>query len=608
MSRVIGIDLGTTNSLVAYMDRDQPRVIPGVDGRPLLPSVVLFAPEGPVVGAEAKRRLLEDPERVVYSVKRLMGKGLADVAVDRALFPYRLSDEHREVVRIVMDGREYTPPEISAMILRQLKRRAEQFLGEEVRDAVITVPAYFNDSQRQATKDAGRLAGLEVLRILNEPTAASLAYGLDKRHEGTIAVYDLGGGTFDISILKVQDGIFEVLSTNGDTHLGGDDMDRRLAEQLLAEVEAGSGTRFPANVEFQEQVRVEAEAVKQGLTEVTSATAVLPLPDGSEFRRKLTRSEFEALIGDLVERTMGSCRRALEDAELTAADIDEVVLVGGATRVPLVRRRAEELFGRRPHTELNPDEVVALGAAIQAGILAGSVQNMLLLDITPLSLGLETAGGAVEKLIHRNSTIPTSATQTFTTSVDGQTAFDLHVVQGEREMAADNRSLARFQLRGIDPMPAGMPRLEVTFLIDANGILNVTARELRSGRAASIEVKPSYGLTDEEIERMLVESFELAEEDIVRRQLVDAHVEADHVLLATEKLLPDAAEFVRQGQLTENDLAGIHAALAALREARRGDDHRAIRRRIDELDQAARKLAELAMDRVVKQVLVGKEV
>jgi Fe-S protein assembly chaperone HscA len=608
MPLVIGIDLGTTNSLVASMDGDQPRVIPGPDGSPLLPSVVMFTPEGPVVGADAKRRLLEDPEHVVYSVKRLMGKGLADVAADRALLPYRLSDEHREVVRILMDGREYTPPEISAMILRQLKRRAETFLGEGVRDAVITVPAYFNDSQRQATKDAGRLAGLEVLRILNEPTAASLAYGLDKRREGTIAVYDLGGGTFDISILKVQDGIFEVLSTNGDTHLGGDDMDRQLAGQLLAEVEAGGGTRFPVNLEFQERLRVEAEEAKRRLTEAAATTILLPLPDGSKFRRELTRSEFEALIGEIVERTMGPCRSALADAELTATDLDEVVLVGGATRVPLVRRRVEELFGQRPHTELNPDEVVALGAAIQAGILAGSVQNMLLLDITPLSLGLETAGGAVEKLIHRNSTIPTSATQMFTTSVDGQTAFDLHVVQGEREMAADNRSLARFQLRGIDPMPAGMPRLDVTFLIDANGILDVAAHELRSGREASIEVKPSYGLTDEEIERMLMESFDLAEEDLARRQLVDARVEADQVLLATEKLLPDAAEFVREGQLTGNELAHIRTALAALQEARKGDDHRAIRRRVDELDQAARKLAELAMDRVVKQVLVGKEV
>jgi molecular chaperone DnaK len=608
MARVIGIDLGTTNSLVATMDGDQPRVIPGPDGSPLLPSVVQFTPSGPIVGAEAKRRLLEEPERTVYSVKRLMGKGLADVAGERALFPYRLSDEHQEVVRILVDGREYTPPEISALVLRELKQRAEAFLGEPVRDAVITVPAYFNDAQRQATRDAGRLAGLEVLRIVNEPTAASLAYGLDRRREGRIAVYDLGGGTFDISILKLQDGIFEVLSTNGDTHLGGDDMDRRLADLFLAEIEAGHGSRYPEDVEFQERVRVEAEEAKRRLTDAEQTTVTLPLPNGGEYRRDLTRAEFESLIADIVERTLGPCRAALRDAELSAADLDEVVLVGGSTRVLLVRRRVEELFGRRPHAEINPDEVVALGAAIQAGILAGSVQNVLLLDITPLSLGIETIGGAVEKLIHRNSTIPVSATQVFTTAVDNQTAFDLHVMQGERELAADNRSLARFQLRGIAPMPAGVPRLEVTFLIDANGILNVTARELRTGREAAIEVKPSYGLTDEEVEQMLMESFELAEEDIVRRQLVDARVEADQVLLAVEKQLPDAEALVREGSLSPDELDQIRAAIAALHEARDGEDYQRIRRRLDDLDAATHKLAELVMDRVVKQALVGKQV
>jgi molecular chaperone DnaK len=608
MAKVIGIDLGTTNSLVAYMEGDQPRVIPGSDGSPLLSSVVWFSPEGPVVGAEAKRHLLEDPEHVVYSVKRLMGKGLADVEQERALLPYRISDRHQEVVRIEMDGREYTPPEVSALILRELKRRAEEWLGEPVADAVITVPAYFNDSQRQATRDAGRLAGLEVLRIVNEPTAASLAYGLDQRHDGTVAVYDLGGGTFDISILKLQDGVFEVLSTNGDTHLGGDDIDRRLAEHLLSEVEAGHGSRFAGSLEFQERVRVEAESAKQRLTDAESTTLFLPLPTGGEFRRELTRAEFEGLIADIVGRTVEPCRNALRDAELTPAGIDEVVLVGGSTRVPLVRHRVEELFRRRPHTELNPEEVVALGAGIQAGILAGSVQNMLLLDITPLSLGLETIGGAVEKLIPRNSTIPTSATQVFTTGADNQTAVDLHVLQGEREMADDNRSLARFQLRGIEPMPAGMPRVEVTFMIDANGILNVAARELRTGREAAIEVKPSYGLTDEEVERMLLEGFELAEEDLVRRQLVDARVEADQVLLATEKLLPDAEQFAREGQLTDDEVARTHAAMAALREAKDGDDHLRIRDRLEALDGATRKLAELAMDRVVKQALVGKEI
>jgi molecular chaperone DnaK len=608
MARVVGIDLGTTNSLIAVMDGDQPRVIPGPDGSPLLPSVVQFTPEGPVVGAEAKRRLLEEPERTVYSVKRLMGRGLTDVEPERDLFPYRLSDEHQEVVRIQIDGREYTPPEVSALILRELKQRAEAALGEAVRDAVITVPAYFNDAQRQATRDAGRLAGLEVLRIVNEPTAASLAYGLDRRREGRIAVYDLGGGTFDVSILKLQDGIFEVLSTNGDTHLGGDDLDRRLADLFLSEIEARHGSRFADSVEFQERVRVEAEAAKQRLTDAAQTTVVLPLPAGGEYRRELTRAEFETLAADIVERTLVRCRASLRDADLTSADIDEVVLVGGPTRVPLVRQRVEELFGRSPHTELNPDEVVALGAAIQAGILAGSVQNVLLLDITPLSLGLETIGGAVEKLIHRNSTVPINATQVFTTAVDNQTAFDLHVVQGERELAADNRSLARFQLRGIDPMPAGIPRLEVSFLIDANGILNVTARELRTGKETAIEVKPSYGLTDDEIEQMLLDSFELAEEDIVLRQLIDARVEADQVLLAAEKQLPDAEAFVDEGSLSPTELKQIRAAIAALRAARAGDDHQLIRRRLDDLDAATRHLAEMVMDRVVKQALVGKQV
>jgi Fe-S protein assembly chaperone HscA len=602
--RVVGIDLGTTNSLVAYMKRGEPRVIRDEAGDALLPSIVCFHPDGAtLVGKAARHCLFEHPERTVYSVKRLMGRGLDDLREERENLPYRLSDEYREVIRIQIGDRLYTPPEVSAQLLRELKARAEGHLGEEVTQAVITVPAYFNDSQRQATRDAGRIAGLEVLRIVNEPTAACLAYGLDRRREGIVAVYDLGGGTFDISILKLRDGIFEVQSTAGDTRLGGDDMDRALADMLLHELLSERPETDISGLELRERVRTAAERAKRELTDADSTIARIPLPDG-EWARELSRAGFETLIEPIVERTLGPCRQALADAGVTAADIDEVVLVGGATRVPLVRRRVEELFGQKPHSELDPDEVVALGAAVQAGILAGDVEGFLLLDVNPLSLGIETYGGAVEKLIPRNSTIPTAARQGFSTAVDGQTAFDIHVVQGERELAADNRSLARFRI-DIPPMPAGFPRLEVTFLVDENGILSVSAYEHRSEAEARIEVRPSYGLTEDEVERMVIESFEHAETDLRTRRIVEARVEAEQVIRDTRKQLPAAEEFVREGQLTAAELRRIRGTLEALAEANAGADPDLVHRRLEEHDASSRKLAELVMQKALHEAIEG---
>ena len=523
MSHVVGIDLGTTNSLVAWVKNGVPEVIRDQSGDALVPSVVAIGEDGTVfVGREAQRRLLTSPSRTVYSVKRFMGRGIDDVRDEAALLPFGIGGEPGGVVRITVAGRELTPPEISAFVLKELKHRAEEFFREqgefdfEVDRAVITVPAYFNDAQRTATRDAGRIAGLEVLRIINEPTAASLAYGLDKKNRGTIAVYDLGGGTFDISVLKVEDGVFQVLSTNGDTHLGGDDIDNLLVRLVLDEMgRRPEGRPLPQSVEADLQVgliqairkaviQAKVDLSEQDATEIT-VEASSELPQG--YRRRITRTEFEALIAPLVERTLGPVRLALEDAGLEPRDIDEAVLVGGSTRIPLVRSKVAELFGRAPHTELNPDEVVALGAALQADILISGRREMLLLDVTPLSLGIETMGGVTSKIIVRNSTIPASGREMFTTGVDNQTAVDVHVLQGERELAADCRSLAQFKLRGIPPMPAGLPRIEVQFQIDANGILSVAARELRTGIEQTIEVKPSYGLTEREVERMLIESI-----------------------------------------------------------------------------------------------------
>ena len=598
MARIVGIDLGTTNSLIAYMNGKTPTVIAGDNGRTMVPSIVAETPNGLLVGDAAKDQLVKNAEHTVYSVKRFMGKGLADVTDELEYFPYKLSEENG-VIRLHVGGKALTPPEISAMILKELKARAERFFGEEVRKAVITVPAYFNDSQRQATKDAGRIAGLDVMRIVNEPTAASLAYGLQKRKQGIIAVYDLGGGTFDISILKLKGGIFEVLATNGNTHLGGDDVDRRLVDVMVEEYKAASGKEPGPNM--MQDLRMQAEQAKCQLSSETKAEVHLP---PHKYRRVFTRDEFERMVADLVEKTLAPTKRVLADAGLSAADVDEVVLVGGSTRIPVVRQKVQVLFGKQPHCELNPDEVVALGAAVQAGILSGGIQDMLLLDVTPLTLGIETMGGVMSSLIARNTTIPTSAKEMFTTFMDGQTSVDIHILQGERELAQDNRSLARFQLK-IPPLPAAVPRVEVTFMIDANGILSVTARDVRTGEAQSIEVKPSYGLSDQEVERMIHESFKFAQQDIKDRQRIEALNEAESIVRATEKALVRAAE--RPGLVSADELGRIRQAVTSLKQAMAGADHRPIREGIDVLNKASLGLAERLMDHTLQEALKDKK-
>src|ERR1700727_170980 len=596
---IVGIDLGTTNSLVAFMDLTGPRIIPGADGDKLVPSVVSIVPGGEVVvGNPARELLMTQPERTVYSVKRLMGRGFDDVAAELKLFPFRVALGSESVIQLQLGDRKYTPPEVSAMVLRQLKQNAENYFGVAVDKAVITVPAYFNDAQRQATKDAGRIAGLEVLRLVNEPTAAALAYGLDKRENGIVAVYDLGGGTFDISILKLHDGIFEVLATNGDTHLGGDDIDNLMLRIALEDVASEWGEDVSQDSEGVQRLRRAVIQAKERLSFVPAAAIELEY-HGKKYQREITRELFDKLITPIVDRTLGTRGDCMRVAGVTVEAIDEVVCVGGSTRIPLVRSAVENLFRSKPHTELNPDEVVALGAAVQAAILSGAVDNKLLLDVTPLSLGIETMGGVVSKLIHRNSTIPASATENFTTGVDGQTNVLIHVVQGERELVKDNRSLARFDLKGLDPVPAGMARIEVRFLIDANGILSVTARDQRTGKEHSVEVKPSYGLTDEQVEKMIQESFEQAEQDFADRQVREQRVEADAILLAGEKARKPGAYFA----LADKEGAAIDKGVNELLLVYHQDDHHLISAKIEEVNQATMKLAENMLNTAVRGAL-----
>ncbi len=603
-SKIVGIDLGTTNSLVAYMDLTGPRIVEDAAGNKIVPSVVSLGENDKLVaGEQARELLLTRPERTVYSVKRLMGRGVGDVQDELKLFPFRVAAESESVIKLDLGGREFTPPEISAAVLRQLKDNAEAALGAPVTEAVITVPAYFNDAQRQATKDAGRIAGLEVLRLVNEPTAASLAYGLDKRKQGVVAVYDFGGGTFDISILRIHDGIFEVLATNGDTHLGGDDIDNLLLRIALEDWQSEWKMDLHTDPEGVQRLRRAVIRAKEELSFVPETKIELEYA-GKKYARAIDRALFERLIAPVVEKTLAPCRACLADAKLTAEQIDEVVMVGGSTRIPLVRASVERLFKSKPHTELNPDEVVALGAAVQAGILAGDVEDQLLLDVTPLSLGIETMGGVVSKLIHRNSTIPASASESFTTAVDGQRNVLIHVLQGERELVKDCRSLARFDLKDIAPMPAGFARIEVRFLIDANGILNVTARDARTGKEQSVEVTPSYGLSEEQVGAMIQESFDHAAEDMRERQVREARVEADNILGAVAKAQQNEA----WAHLDSAERERIETAIRNLQVVYHRDDHHAIQAQLEALNVATQSLAENMMNTAVRGALRGKTI
>jgi molecular chaperone HscA len=600
----IGIDLGTTNSIVAYVSDTRPVALTTCDGAPLLPSVVYYAPEGGVsVGRAAKSHATSEPERTLASVKRFLGRG-ADDPETRRLGAYRFAEpstpEEQRVVRFDIGQRVVTPVEVAAEILRSLKQSAIDQL-RRVGGAVITVPAYFDDAQRQATKDAGKLAGLEVLRLLNEPTAAALAYGLERRQNGIFAVYDLGGGTFDVTVLLLEDGVFQVRSTGGDSALGGDDMDRAIAEILLDAM----GATEPAlrTREVVSLALAQARDAKHALTQADATSLTLPARGGGDVSVTVTRAQFESAITPLLERTGRACRRALRDAALSAADIDGVILVGGATRVPSVRAYVAELFGKPPLADIDPDLVVAYGAALQADMLSRSSDEVLLLDVLPLSLGVETMGGGVDKILPRNTTIPAGAKATFTTYADNQTGFEIHVVQGERELANDCRSLARFSLKGVPPLPAGMARLEVEFHVDENGLLQVTARELSTGVTQRVEVKPSYGLSDEQVEQMLIDALDHGEADFEARRLADARVEAERLLLATEKALAADADLLEAGEAER-----VLRAVAELRAAIAGAAASALQARIDDLDAVTQEWAGRRMNRAVEAAIGGRAV